>query len=234
MLATHGVAGGAGVAAEHAARLEAEWGIAPTRAACLRGEPLLETVLDELAPRPAVVLPLLMADGYILDWLEARLAGRADVARLLPPVGRDPAIARILLRMASEAAAAAGWRPAATTLLLIGHGTPKHPASGRTLALQAARLAAVGGFAAVETAFLEQPPFLADRARALLGRPVVALGFFVDAGPHGRDDIDAILGDLPMIRYAGVVGEQPEITALLADLARPALQQLEAYARLGT
>lgn len=226
VLATHGVEGGPGVAAHHAARLEAECGIVPVRPACLRGEPSLEAVLDALGARPVLVLPFLMADGYILEWLEKRLAqrhGGAELA-LLPPLGRDPGIAAVLARMAREEAEAAGRDPAGTTLLLIGHGTPKHPASGRTLALQAERLRTRGSFAAVETAFLEQEPFLEDRARALAGRPVVALGFFVDAGPHGRDDVRRILAGFTAIRYAGVVGERPEITALLARMAAPALR----------
>lgn len=223
---THGVGGGPGIAARHAARLEAARGIRPVRAACLRGEPSLESALAEAAGRPLVVLPLLMADGYILDWLERRLAARkGPEATLLPPLGGDPRLAAVLRRMARERAAAAGLAPAVTTLLLVGHGTPKHAASGRTLEVQAARLRARGGFAAVETAFLEQEPFLADRARALRHRPVIALGFFVDAGPHGRDDVRRILAAVPGVRHAGVVGERPEITALLARLARPALRR---------
>lgn len=226
LLATHGIEGRPGVAARHAARLEAEFGIPTVQAACLRGEPSLETVLDALRARPVVVLPFLMADGWILEWLEKRLAQQTGRSRitLRPPLGTDPGIAAVLARMAREEAEGVGWDPAATTLLLVGHGSPKHPASGRTLALQADRLRTRESFAAVETAFLEQEPFLEDRTRALAGRPAVALGFFVDAGPHGRDDVGRILAGFPAVRHAGVVGERPEITALLARMAAPALR----------
>jgi sirohydrochlorin cobaltochelatase len=211
------------VAARYAARLETDFHLKPARAACLRGEPSLETVLDGCGGQPIVVLPLLMAEGYILDWLKRRLdAYAAADTLLLPPVGADAGLAPILHRMAREEAQMAGWRLAETTLLLIGHGTPRHPASGRTLEAQAVRLRAAGGLAAVESAYLEQEPRLEERARALSGRPVVACGFFVDAGPHGRGDVEAILAGFPSIRYAGVVGERPQIVQLLARIAQPA------------
>lgn len=222
MLVTHGIEGGAGVAARYAARLEVDFHLKPTRAACLRGEPSLEAVFDGCGGGPIVVLPLLMAEGYILEWLKRRLDAYAGDLLMLPPVGADAGLAPILYRMARAEAQAAGWRLAETTLLLIGHGTPKHPASGRTLEAQAVRLRAAGGIAAVESAYLEQEPWLAERAQALAGRPVVACGFFVDAGPHGRSDVEAILGGFPHIRYAGVVGEQPEVVELLARIAQPA------------
>ncbi|GBD42946.1 hypothetical protein HRbin40_00406 [bacterium HR40] len=227
MLVTHGVAGGPGVAASHAAALAARLPGVAVRVACLRGEPRLETVVDGLSARLLLLLPVLMADGYIRDGLERRLRERGirPPPLLLPPLGSIPALAAVLTRMAQRTAREAGLDPATTTLVLVAHGTPKHPASGRTVAEQAARIERSGRFAAVETAFLEQEPFLADRLLRLCRRPAVVVGFFVDAGPHGRDDVRRVLEGFPAIPYAGVVGERPEVVPLLLDMAQSALRR---------
>ena len=227
LLVTHGVEGGPGVAARHAARLQTLWPQVTIQAACLRGRPVLEEALASLSPRPVIVLPLLMADGYILDWLNQRLASVGGRIRALPPVGAELGIAAILRQMAREAIAATGWPAAATTLLLVGHGTPRHPQSGRTLAMQAARLQTRGDFPTVATAFLEQEPKFAVRVREYAGVPLVVLGFFADAGPHGCDDVQRVLADLPTAYYAGVVGERVELVFVLARMAAVVLQMPE-------
>lgn len=223
VLLVHGVEGGPGVAARHAAAPELLEAFAAVRVACLRGEPALEDVLAAVRA-PAVVVPLLLATGYIHDWARERIARLRPELPVATPVGAHPACARLMREMAREAAAAAGLRPEASVLLLVGHGTPKHPETRTTLERHAARLALAGGFARVETAWLECEPCVQAVVEALRGLPVVAVGFFVDAGPHGRDDVRAALAPLGEAAvYAGPLGVHPGVPRLVLDVAREAL-----------
>ncbi len=207
------------MAAEHARALTAEFSGIPVEAGCLRGEPAVERVAAGL-PKPLVVVPLLMAEGYILDLMRQRLAGLEGVL-FGRPVGVHPRLAVVAAAAAEASAGARGWDPRATTLLPIGHGTARHAGSARAAEALAARLEATGRFARIETAFLEQPPFLAERLRALAAGPVVAVGLFVDAGPHGRDDVEAAIAAAPgPVAYTGPLGGSPAIRSILRELAR--------------
>lgn len=214
LLVTHGVEGRPGVAAVHAEALRARGVASEVRVACIKGEPGLDEVLDE-APPPVTVVPLLMADGFIMRLLRDRLAGRPGLA-LRPPVGTDPRLTALVRRKALAACAEQGWCPAACTLLLIGHGTPQHPGSEAATRQHAAALAAEGVFAEVRTAYLDQPFFLAEVASSL-DRPCVAIGLFVDDGPHGRDDVlEGLAAATVPTTYSGAIGTDPAILGLIA------------------
>ncbi|BCX17506.1 MAG: hypothetical protein KatS3mg117_1188 [Geminicoccaceae bacterium] len=207
------------MAAEHARALATELDGVPVAAGCLRGEPRVEDLAHRL-PKPVAVLPLLMAEGYILDLLRTRLAGIDGLVLRRPP-GVHPALATLVAEAGEATARARGWTPGETALLLVGHGTPRHAASSASAEALAARLAAAGSFGRVETAFLEQPPFLAERLASLAALPVVAVGLFVDAGPHGRDDVEAAIAAAPAnVAYTGPVGSLPAIRTILHDLLR--------------
>jgi len=199
---------------------------AEVRACALRTEPFLEDVAAALPEGPVVLVPYLMAEGYTLDVLNRRLdalpiAARTTVARA---VGAHPGMAELLHDMAARSCAEAGWSPDETGMLLVGHGTPKSPTSAATAEAQAARIAERGTFAAVATAFLEQSPTVAEA----LARPCparwVAVGFFTDAGEHGREDVPALLAESGAAAvYAGPVGGDPGMAGLIRDAAAAAL-----------
>ena len=217
-MATHGIAGGPGVAAEHARALAAEHPGCAVAVGCIRGEPSLEAALERLGA-PAVVVPLLMAEGYILGLLLRRLRDRPGVT-VTAPVGTHPGIAALIEAAGADAARARRFDPAACLLLLVGHGTPRHPASARAAEDQARRVRARGGFAEVATAFLEEPPHLPELLVERAGRPVVAVGLFVDAGPHGRGDVLAAIARAPgPVAYAGPLGPLVGIQRLVAARA---------------
>ncbi len=185
---------------------------------CLRGEPEIRAA-TERAPKPSVVVPLLMSEGYIFKRLRERLAGLFG-ALLTAPVGTHPGLAAIVGAAAVRAAQSRGWQPRMTTLLLVGHGTPRHSGNGLAAKKLARRLQQAGAFAAVDIAFLEQFPFLPDRLAARGNEPVVALGLFVDAGPHGKDDVEAAIGNAPgPVVYAGPVGRLAGIRRLIVERA---------------
>jgi sirohydrochlorin ferrochelatase len=217
LLVTHGIEGRPGVAAVHAEALRAQ-GQGDVRVACIKGEPGLDQVLND-ASTPITVVPLLMADGFIMRLLRDRLARRPGVA-LRRPVGTDPRLAALVRRKALAACAEQGWRPEATILLLIGHGTPQHPGSEAATRQHAAALSATTSFAEVRTAYLDQSSFLADTAAAL-DRPCVAVGLFVDDGPHGRDDVlEGLAAATVPTTYSGAIGTDPAILGLIASACR--------------
>ena len=221
VVATHGVDDGPGVALEHARRIAGRHLFATVRAACLRGRPTIEEVIAELRPAAVRVVPLLMAEGYILAWLQARLAGmgRGQRIELCRTIGTRPEIADIIRGLATAACERKGWEVGRTSLVLAGHGTARFLTSGDTAFAQASRLRASGPFAEVFCAFLEQEPFLADVVARIEG-PVVVAGFFVDAGPHGSDDVEAALAPFgERVAYLGPLGGHPRISDLIVEAA---------------
>ncbi len=220
VIATHGIDGGVGIAAEHARRIAARGIFASVRAACLRGTPDIEEVIGRLRPAPVRVVPLLMAEGYILAWLRARLAGlRNPRLELCRTIGALPGIAAIVRESAEARCREAGWPCARASLVLAGHGTARCLTSGDTAFAQASRIREQAVFAEVFCAFLEQEPFLADVVARIAG-PVVVAGFFVDAGPHGRDDVETALAPFgERVVYLGPLGSHPRVTELILRAA---------------
>ncbi len=221
VVATHGVEEGPGIAAEHARRI-AERGIfGAVRAACLRGRPTIEEVIATLDQATVRVVPLLMAEGYILAWLRARLAGlrKGHHIQLCETIGTRPEIAGIVRELAHAACAERGWERGRASLVLAGHGTARFITSGDTAFAQVSRLRRENLFGEVFCAFLEQEPFLADVIARIEG-PVVVAGFFVDAGPHGRDDVEAVLAPFgSRVAYLGPLGGHPRISDLIVEAA---------------
>ena len=225
VLCAHGTRGLAGAVSEHAAALGRETEFGEVGACALYGEPKLETWLDGLAAPKARLVPFMMAEGYTLDALKTRIAahpkgGRVEVGRA---VGAHPALTATLADRARQACYDAGWTPAETAFLLVGHGTKRHAASTRTAEAHACRLAGFGLFAQVSTAYLDDDPQVGETVARLRASQVVAVGFFTDCGDHGKDDVPELLhaAGLPF-RYAGPVGPLPAMRAVIVAQARAA------------
>jgi len=187
-------------------------------AGCLRGEPGIEAIARTL-PRPVAVVPLLMAEGFILDRMRERLAGIEGLT-IARPVGTHPLLARVVAETAWATTRARGWRAEEVVLLLAAHGTPRHSGSGASAEALAVRVREAGPWAAVETAFLEQTPRLGARLAALAEQKVVVVGLFVDAGPHGKGDVEDAVGAAPgPVAYSGPIGASPAIRTILRDRA---------------
>ncbi len=221
VIATHGIDEGPGIAAAHAREIAARGIFRTVAAACLRGEPSIEEAITALAPGPVRVVPLLMAEGYILAWLRARLAtpGREHRIELCQTIGTRPEIAGLVGELAEIRCRERGWQSGRTSLVLAGHGTGRYLTSGDTAFAQASRIRRSAAFADVFCAFLEQEPFLSDVIARITG-PVIVAGFFVDAGPHGRDDMRAVLAPFgERATYLGPLGGHPRIADLIVEAA---------------
>ena len=221
ILATHGIEGGPGVAIRHARAIRARGGWSEVRVGCLKAEPSLASALRH-ATGPIIVVPLLMAEGYIHGTLRRRVGELAPQGswRMAAPVGLSPGLPELIHMRAEALRLAQGWPVAGTSLLLIGHGTPRHPASAAHVRAMAEALAG-RGYAAVAAATLEERPLPRAAMASLAGERVIAVGLFLDDGPHGDADVRAALKgvDRPLA-YAGAVGaDEALVPLILAEAA---------------
>jgi sirohydrochlorin cobaltochelatase len=227
VLCAHGIRGGVGVAAEHAGRIAARRLFAEVHACALKGAPGLNEVVAAVQAPELVFAPLLMAEGYTLQAMLAKLERALDRPRRVTvcrPIGVDPRLADMIATKARALCAKNAWRPAETALLIVGHGTERHPDSGATTHRHAGQIAARGIFAEVATGFLDERPRVPEALDALGAPHCVVVGLFVDAGEHGEEDIPALVAPAgERAVYAGPIGPDPLITELILNQAQAAL-----------
>jgi sirohydrochlorin cobaltochelatase len=238
--------------------LGAEGRFAAVAACFWKQEPaLLPRVTAASTPRVFVV-PLMTGPGYFVEEvipqaLGLKLPGAAEFARVqrrdgrllyyTHPVGTHPRLVEVLRERARAVVAAHPFprtpRPAETTLVVVGHGTERAERSRRAVEVQVARLRERGEYAAVQPAFMEIAPRVAEAVAAAATRAVVVVPLFISDGLHAAEDIPVLLGEpaervqarvqagVPpwrnpterfgkLIWYAPGLGEAPE----LADVVR--------------
>jgi sirohydrochlorin ferrochelatase len=232
VLAAHGDRGGAfanTALLAHRSLLADSGCFAVVTAGVLKGEPTLESALAEAKVSGAsrvVVYPFFMADGF---FVRTRLSERVAAAGLtgrweiFPPLGVDPGLPDLMLTHAESAAAAAGFDPAATTLVVAGHGSKFGPASADATRAVASAIEDARVFASVTSAFLEEPPSIEEALRAAT-EPVVVSGFFSGDGMHAADDVPAAVAKSKVKAiYAGPIGGEPAVGALILSRLRAAI-----------
>ena len=213
------------MAAIHAAVIRRLGLYAEVRVGCLKAEPELAEALAG-APPPLVVTPLLMSDGYIFELVRRRLASLpvAGHLRLAQPVGQHPGLTGLIEHSAIQICRRQGWTKDRASLLLVAHGTPRHGGSADHARNQARRLAGAG-FAAVATAFLEEPPLPEEAVAGLPAGPIVAVGLFIDNGPHGDQDVrEALAPVADRIAYTGALGVDPDLVPLILAQAEQVMR----------
>jgi sirohydrochlorin cobaltochelatase len=211
----------------HADTLRADGRFRQVEVALLNGAPSVAEALARIDAAEVRAVPFFMEAGYFTRQAIPRaLAGDARV-RLCAPVGTHDGIAGLIERQALAACAADGISSRTLAVLVAGHGSASAP--GRALALHehAARVGWTGLFARVDSACLEESPFVADALRGLRNHPVLVIGFFAGDGGHVRDDVPALVaaeqaargtGGFP-VRFAGSVTDDPAMTRIILDQA---------------
>jgi uroporphyrin-III C-methyltransferase len=151
--------------------------------------------------------------------------------RRTPPVGAHPGIAALVARRAGELLRAHGLDRATTSLLLLGHGTRRHPAS-RLTTLQLADTLRRRRVAGQVLAFVDDDPPLEQAFAAARLESVLVVPFLIGGGAHVQEDIPARLGlaagDAPtaarlngrLVVLDVAVGSLPGIADIVVDLAR--------------
>lgn len=224
VLCGHGTRGRGGALDRHVERIRMRGAFDDVRVGSLYGSPEIGAVLDTVGARHVTIVPWLMCAGYTMDRLAERVARHplADRIILAEPVGAPPGIAELAVEMARRTCVDRGWCPARTALLLIGHGSGRSDVSAETTRRHADRIAAAGGFAAVATAFLDEPPSPAEAVASLKPPHCVAVGLFAERSLHGEDDVPRLLGDDRAVAYTGPIGTAPAFADIIVALARAA------------
>ena len=234
LICCHGVHGGAGSAAQHAAAIQRRGIFAETRVCCLKGQPALAGVVDHMESPEIYLVPLLMAEGYTAGRIMSRaLRDVAKAARRIVvcrPVGANPRMVEVLSASARQCCHAKGWAREKATVIVMGHGTTRCASSGGTLLAHVRALAHQGDFAAAVPAFLDQTPSLEQALEGSTTPHTVVVGLFADRGSHGENDVPRLLAmSGHPAAYAGPVGTAPELSDLILDqvLARAASDQTD-------
>lgn len=174
---------------------------------------------------PLVVYPLFMADGWFTKThLPERLAAAGAVGPIqLAPFGLDARVQALAVRLAVEAARAAGRSPAQTDVILAAHGSFRSDAPAAVARSVAARIAAEGGFRRVEAAFIDQTPQIAEVA-ATLSPGALCLPFFAARGGHVVDDLPQALAEASFDgTVLDPVGTDARVPELIASSLRAAV-----------
>jgi uroporphyrin-III C-methyltransferase len=196
-------------------------------AAFHQGEPGFDTVLDELQSDEVTVVPVLTSAGYysevVLPEALARNRRHADVRlRQTPPVGTHAGIAPLIARRVTELLRESLIAREDVSLVLVGHGTPRHPAS-RTSTLQLAdtlRRRRVAG--EVLAGFLDDEPSVEETVAHTHHRTIVVVPFLIGGGAHTLEDLPALVG-APSGRSVLIdhpVGAYTGLDDIVLDLAR--------------
>lgn len=194
------------------------------QAGFLTADPSIAEAASALGDDSLVVLPMFMADGYLVRSAVPRALGRD--ARILTPLGLLPGLGDLIVSQAVDACMSAGLTPRRTTVLIAGHGSAHGGASREAVTVQARRVAETALFGGVEMAFLEEEPGLGAQLRRCRGDLVVS-GFFAAPGAHAGEDVPQLLAADPWrgtrrLLDLGPIGVDPGVVPLLAEVLRAA------------
>ena len=193
------------------------------------GEPAFDTVLDELAADEVTVVPLFTSAGHYTEVVLPEALGRnrryAEVRlRQTPPVGTHPGVAPLVARRVTELLRERGAERTGAALLLVGHGTVRHPRSREATEQLADMLRRRRVAGQVAAAFLDDEPAVATVLQQLGQETVLVVPFLIGGGGHAVDvprlvGLSAaeasrrVLVDAPIGSYAG-------LEEIVVDLAR--------------
>jgi uroporphyrin-III C-methyltransferase len=205
-------------------------------AAFHQGEPGFDAVLDELDADEVTVVPLLTSAGHysevVLPQALARNQRFAAVRlRQTPAVGTHAGVAPLVARRVTELLRERHLDREDVGLVLVGHGTRRHPqsrAATEQLADTLRRRRVAGDVAA---AFLDDDPPL-DRVAASFRRPtMLVVPFLIGGGTHALEDLPRLAGlsgsdgqegrvGERRVLIDGAVGGYPGLEEIILDLAR--------------
>lgn len=179
-------------------------------------EPSLREVLRQVEADEVFIVPNFISEGYFTRTVIPREFGlEGPVTRqgrfslkYCAPVGSHPGMTGALLHRARETAP--GVPPAETSLFIVGHGTDLNDNSAVAAKEQVARIAALGEYGEVLSAYMEEPPLISAWDKLSHQPNVVVVPFFIADGLHSYEDIPVLLG----------IEESPGIAASQAEIFR--------------
>lgn len=197
-----------------AARAEASGIFSNVTPAFLYGDPQISNVLDRLPPcGDVVVVPVMTSEGYYSQRVfPKKLAENKslDQHRLFisTALGMHPKVPGMVANRIEKMLGLLPAQPNEFTVVFIGHGTTRHPKSGRaTMELAAAvqgRLSLEADLRPViRVAFLDQPPTASVAATRVKTPHTLVVPYLVSRGPHTTVDVPEAFGlpSGPTIKY---------------------------------
>ena len=196
-----------------------------------QGEPGFGTVLDELAADEVTVVPCFTSAGHYTEVvLPDALARNRRYAglrlRQTPPVGTHLGVAPLVARRVTELLRERSAEREAAALLLVGHGTPRHPRSRDATEQLADNLRRRRVASQVVTAFLDDDPPVDAVMQRLHQETVLVVPFLIGGGTHALEDIPRLVGlhegeaCRRRVLVDAPVGSYPGLEDIVVDLAR--------------
>ena len=214
-------------------------------------EPSLRDALlffDDPEIAEVYVVPNFISEGYFTETViprELELSGRlttrpgGQLWKYCAPVGSHPGVTELLLQRANEIAP--GVPESETTLLIVGHGTALNDNSAVAAKREVEKIAALGRYASVQNAYMEEAPLISDWAGLTTTPNVVVVPFFISDGLHSYQDIPVLLGIEPEptaaasqreifrrnpyprqgrnLYYANAIGTEPRFAEIILEQA---------------
>ncbi len=211
----------------HAELLRAEGSFRSVEIGLLNGSPSVGESLARIDAAVVRVVPFFMEAGYFTREAIPRALGADRRIHICPPIGLHDGMAGLIERQALAACATLGVPSRSAAVLVVGHGSASSPGGALALHEHSARVGWTTLFARVESACLEEAPFVAEALQGLRAHPVVVIGFFAGNGGHVRDDIPRLVaaeqamrgpGGLPVV-FDGSVTDDPAMTQIILDQA---------------
>lgn len=166
---------------------------AEVRCGLLKQDPRVCKCLDPLESNEIVVVPFFISDGYytqsvIPNCLKLNAIPDKQI-HYTRAVGSHPLFAELILKHAVSA----GWQ-SGDALVVMGHGTPKNPASGINVYLQAERLRQAHPREEIVTTFIDESPFVTEVWALCQARRIFVVPLFIGDGWHVTETIPEDLG----------------------------------------
>jgi sirohydrochlorin cobaltochelatase len=163
-------------------------------------EPSFRQVFHMIDRDDIYVVPNFISEGYFTKSVvprELELSGAVTsragrVIKYCEPVGNNDRMTELLLHRAVEVAP--GVDPAHATLFIVGHGTDLNENSAVAAKREVDRIAALGRYAEVQNAYMEEAPLIGKWDELSTQPNVIVVPFFISDGLHSYEDIPVLLG----------------------------------------
>jgi uroporphyrin-III C-methyltransferase len=164
-----------------------------------QGSPGFSQALDRLRADRVLVIPLFTSAGYyteqVLPTALTRSARFGMVKlRQTAPLGTHPAIHGAVRDRILEVAALEGLDLRRTSVLIVGHGTSRHPRSRDAALRLAGALERSGVAAELGVGFLDDEPGIETASARLTQKTVLVVPFLIGGGGHATTDLPRRLG----------------------------------------
>ena len=197
-----------------AARAEASGIFSNVTPAFLYGDPQISNVLDRLpSGGDVVVVPVMTSEGYYSQRVfPKKLAENKSLKQhrvfISTALGMHPKVPGMVAHRIEKMLGLLPAEPNEFTVVFVGHGTTRHPKSGRaTMELAAAVQGRLSPQAdqrpAIRVAFLDQPPTASVAAAKVKTPHTLIVPYLVSRGPHATVDVPQAFGlsNGPAIEY---------------------------------